>query len=83
MRAPARLWWLIAAAVDFKGLCVEALQPFEPDVTWQRDFLVGRERCYRETGHPKAAQALRELEEFSRAESVPLAQILSTARGVE
>ena len=56
----------IAAKVDFQQLCAEALQPMEPYVPWNRQFLSDRARCYRETGHPLAAQAQADVITFVR-----------------
>lgn len=54
----------VAAAVDFAGLCAEALAPFEPQAPWEEAFLRVREDCYRTVGDPRAALARAELERF-------------------
>ena len=61
-RQPARLE--LAGAVDFRGLCAEALVPFEPHVLWSRDLLEERARCYTLTAHPLEARALEDLSRF-------------------
>jgi spermidine synthase len=58
----------VANATDFRRYCSEALAAFEPYPVWQRSFLIGRLRCYVETGNPLAARALRDLERFSANE---------------
>jgi spermidine synthase len=69
---------MIAAALDFKRLCAEALEPLEPYVPWNREFLANRARCYRDTGHPRATQAMEELTAFLREEPVSFAYGLAT-----
>ncbi len=69
---------MIAAKLDFKRLCAEALEPLEPYVPWNREFLANRARCYRETGHPRAADAKEELTAFLRDEPVPFGYGLTT-----
>jgi hypothetical protein len=66
----------IAAALDFTGLCAQALEPLEPWVPWEHDFLVSRARCYQDAGHPKAALARDELIVFLQDEPMPLANRL-------
>jgi spermidine synthase len=61
----------IAGKVDFQALCATALQPLEPNVPWNRDFLLSRARCYRETQHPLLAQAEQDFTTFGRDEPVP------------
>ena len=68
----------IAGKVNFQQLCAEALEPFEPYVPWNRDFLSSRARCYRETGHVRAAQAQAELNTFLRDEPVPFGRGITT-----
>jgi len=46
------------------ALCVDGLAPFEPHVPWGGDFLTYRYACYRKAGHPLAARAGRDLEEY-------------------
>ena len=53
----------LAIRLDFDGLCVEALAPFEPDVPWN-ESLVLRARCYRTNKHPLAAKADADLQEL-------------------
>ena len=53
----------LAARIDFDGLCVEALAPFEPHVPWNESLLI-RARCYRKANHPLAPQAERDVEEL-------------------
>ena len=45
-----------------------ALEPMEPNAPWRKAILALRARAYEETGHPLAALARRELEEFDRRE---------------
>jgi spermidine synthase len=67
----------IAAKVDFKQLCVAALEPLEPYVPWNREFLSSRARCYRETGNPRAEQAQADFIAFLRNEAVPFSSGLA------
>jgi spermidine synthase len=57
----------LATRIDFAGLCVEALAPYEPDVPWG-DSLVLRARCYRAAGDPRAARAEHDVEELAEEE---------------
>lgn len=45
-------------------LCVEALEPFEPHIPWEREHLQQRARCYSRANHPRSRQALADLERF-------------------
>jgi hypothetical protein len=56
----------LAAELD-PALCVEAFLPYEPDVPWNPS-LATRARCYRAHGHPLAAQAERDVEEYEAQE---------------
>jgi spermidine synthase len=58
----------LAEQLDFPGLCVRALEPYEPHVPWGRKFLELRARCYGTTGHTLAARARAALESFRDAE---------------
>ncbi len=59
--------------VDFGGLCRGAIGALEPNVPWNEGFLAMRRDCYRLTGDPRAAAAVRDLEEFFAREPLPLA----------
>lgn len=54
----------LAGLVDSRGLCVEALGPFEPHVKWDQGFLTTRLDCYAAAGHPLAAAARADLAEY-------------------
>jgi spermidine synthase len=68
LRLNARLE--LAGIVDFKGLCAEAIEPFEPNVPWEERFLYIRDLCYQQTNNPRWGDATRDLETF-RAEAPP------------
>jgi spermidine synthase len=68
LRLQARLE--LAGIVDFKGLCAEAIAPFEPNVPWEERFLYIRDLCYQQTNNPKWEAATKDLEAF-RAEAPP------------
>jgi hypothetical protein len=46
------------------ALCVAAIEPLEPHVPWDHDFLQQRAECYRQRGHPLAGQARVDLDDF-------------------
>lgn len=69
---------VIAGTVDFRQLCVAALEPLEPYVPWNREFLSIRARCYRETGDPRAARAQADFIAFLRNEPLPFPRGLTT-----
>lgn len=50
---------------------IDALHAFEPNVPWERDFLVRRRDVYGRAGDPLADQAQLDLERFLDAEPVP------------
>ena len=56
-RLLTRLW--VTRALGARGLCAEALAPFEPHVRWEEAFLNYRFQCYRQQGHPLADRARR------------------------
>lgn len=68
LRLKARLE--LAGIVDFKGLCAEAIAPFEPNVPWEERFLYIRDLCYQQTNNPRWGDATKDLEAF-RAEAPP------------
>jgi predicted O-methyltransferase YrrM len=61
----------LAAVVDFRHLCAEALAPFEPHVPWRKEMLVLRYQCYAPEGGPRAKGAEADLVAFVSAEAVP------------
>ncbi|MEE8587393.1 MAG: spermidine synthase, partial [Acidobacteriota bacterium] len=71
----------IAGTVDFAGLCVEALAPFEPHVPWEKRFLAGRRSCYRHSGHPLERQALEDLKSFLASDPPGLGRSLFPETG--
>ena len=68
LRLKARLE--LAGIVNFKSLCAEAIEPFEPNVPWEERFLYIRDLCYQQTNNPRWGDATRDLEAF-RAEAPP------------
>ncbi len=54
----------LTAAIDH---CAEGFAPFEPDVPWEEFFLEARAKCYDQTGHPLAEQAMTDLWKFQEA----------------
>jgi spermidine synthase len=50
--------------VDFERFCVEAFTDLEPHVPWEESFLRRRRDCYVQQGHPLAASAERQLQQF-------------------
>jgi hypothetical protein len=76
-----RKLFLLAAAVRFEQercgpRTLAALELFEPETPWLRDFLARRARCYALAGHPLAALAQSELEQFERNEAKPFGEDL-------
>jgi hypothetical protein len=63
---------VLARLIDWRGLCVEALKPFEPHPIWKRDFLTQRAECYELTRHASAPQALTDLSTFIADEPLPV-----------
>jgi len=68
LRLQARLE--LAGIVNFKNLCAEAIEPFEPNVPWEERFLYIRDLCYQQTNNPRWGDATKDLEAF-RAEAPP------------
>jgi hypothetical protein len=62
----------LALRAGWTERCVYAFEPIEPHMVWDELFLVGRRLCYAETGHPLAARAREELEEFYAEHPQPL-----------
>lgn len=50
----------------------KAIESFEPNIPWDRQFLQVRRDCYRALGDPRAAQAERDLAKFMQAEPQPI-----------
>jgi spermidine synthase len=55
----------LARLVDLPGLCVPSFEALEPYPPWTEPFLQQRLECYAQAGHPLAARAARQLEEFN------------------
>ncbi|MCP4201579.1 MAG: methyltransferase domain-containing protein [bacterium] len=53
------------------GQCAVALLEFEPHTPWNERFLKMRRSCYERAGHPLAARAALDLEEFYLAGEIP------------
>jgi hypothetical protein len=62
----------LAGTTDFRGLCSQTLEPFEPWVPWEERFLTIREMCYQQTSDPRSKQATRDLEAFKAQAPAPL-----------
>jgi spermidine synthase len=58
---------------------VEAMQAYEPDVLWMREFLARRLEWYQGANDPKAAIARRDLEEFLRYEPTQVLDLVRPA----
>ena len=67
----------LTPAVDFKGLCRDAVGRLEPHVPWNQTFLSLRLDCYEATGDPRRDVARRELLDFLSREPLPLASGIS------
>lgn len=67
----------LAAKINVNA-CVDALQAYEPDVPWMRDFLVRRMQWYEGAHDPRAVAARKDLEEFLKYEP---ARIVDMTRG--
>jgi spermidine synthase len=48
---------------------LRALEPFEPNIVWQRKFLQTRKDCYSALHHPRLWQATRDLDDFIKHET--------------
>jgi hypothetical protein len=48
---------------------LHALEPFEPNIVWQRKFLQTRKDCYSALHHPRLWQATRDLDDFIKHET--------------
>ncbi|HEX2834093.1 MAG TPA: fused MFS/spermidine synthase [Thermoanaerobaculia bacterium] len=53
-------------------LAIQALEPFEKAVPWDRFFLKSRVTCYEKFNHPRLAQARKDWEEFLHNEPLSL-----------
>ncbi|MEK7793475.1 MAG: fused MFS/spermidine synthase, partial [Candidatus Hydrogenedentota bacterium] len=62
---------------------VPYIEAYEPNPIWTREFLAYREFAYRDTGHPLAKRALRDLAAFSRALSKGLSEIIGGPAAVD
>ena len=62
----------LARMLDFDRLCGPALEQFEPNVPWDRTFLIERVRCYRQLDDPRQASAASDLARFMGAAPFPL-----------
>ncbi|MFL6196861.1 MAG: fused MFS/spermidine synthase [Thermoanaerobaculia bacterium] len=62
----------LAGTTDFRGLCLQTIEPFEPWVLWEERFLTIREMCYQQTSDPRSKQATRDLEAFRAEAPLPL-----------
>ncbi|MEJ7735413.1 MAG: hypothetical protein WKG00_40280 [Polyangiaceae bacterium] len=62
----------LAFAIDFAGMCKEALRAFEPETPWQQNFLERRVACYQEVKDPLLPVAEAELEQFLGWAPTPL-----------
>ena len=58
----------VATALGLVPECARALEPIEPWVPWQRDFLERRLGCYEALRDPRAASARADLAAFASAE---------------
>ncbi len=71
-----RLLTRLQLATSAGGRCddqaIAALQPFEPDVPWDRSFLRARVTCYQAARHPLLRRAQADWEEFLENEPLPL-----------
>ena len=63
----------LTPAIDFKGLCREAVGRLEPHVPWTETFLSLRRGCYETAGDVRLDAATRDLLEFFAREPLPLA----------
>ena len=57
----------LAIALDFEGLCAEALRPYEPWAPWDRTLLAARVDCYRANRSPLLRRALADRERLRRS----------------
>jgi spermidine synthase len=72
LEARALLAEVMEAGPQCGAATLQALQSFEPNVPWRRQFLARRADCYAQTHDPRAARAAADLQEFLAAEPVPL-----------
>jgi len=70
----------LAARVDLRALCADAVAAFEPHFPFRRDALARRRDCYAAVGSPRLAVAQRELDAFERAEPRGFAEGLMPKR---
>ncbi|MEE8300826.1 MAG: fused MFS/spermidine synthase, partial [Candidatus Tectomicrobia bacterium] len=56
----------LAKAVDFPGLCLKAIQPYEPYPYWTEVFLRDRLKCYTLHQDPRATAAAADLDTYLR-----------------
>lgn len=57
---------VMADEIDFEALCIEAFEPLEPWVPFDRNLLDRRAACYAQHAHRLSQTANRELDEFVR-----------------
>lgn len=66
----------LSLALEDPARCVESLAPLEPHGVWTQAFLKKRAACYGRAGHPLAARADRELDQFNRDAGMSVADAL-------
>jgi predicted membrane-bound spermidine synthase len=71
----------LALALDFEGLCAEALRPYEPWAPWDRRLLAARVDCYRANRSPLLRRALDDLERLRRSAPPELDAGIQGGRG--
>ena len=71
----------LAIALDFEGLCEEALQPYEPWAPWDRTLLAARVDCYRANRSPLLRRALADRERLRRSAPPDLDAGVQAGRG--
>ena len=63
----------LTRAIDFRGLCGDAVGRLEPHVPWTETFLSLRRGCFEAAGDPRLDAATKDLREFLAHEPLPLA----------
>ena len=74
-----RLRFHIALLGADPALCVQALAPLEPNVPWDRRFLLERVACYGRAHHPLEAAAREDFAEYEHLEGPTVAELLASA----
>jgi spermidine synthase len=68
---------------SYSHYSLAGIEAVEPNIPWQNTFLKIRAACYRAAEDPRAAQAARDFQEFTRHQTRPLSNGLRAGEGTD